>query len=310
MNERLQILTRVYDDWAALRILIARIDEALASKGMTSELIVVDDGSPERPAKLVETPLRAITAIRIVALRGKLGQQRAIATGLAYAHAELQPDAVLVMDDSGEDDPLDVPRLIEKCREENFSRIVFARRVKRSEGRVFRMFYGLFWMVYRFATGTTIRVGNFSIVPRPSLERLVNVTEIWNHYVAGTLVARLPYTTIDTNRAKRYTGQSQKVDIELITQGLSAISVHSERVGVRMLIALLSLLGVTTIAGVAALFAGYAWVKQPLIIAIAVLLPIIAVNTFFVFIILGRRSAAQFVPSRDSRHFVREVTLI
>jgi hypothetical protein len=38
------------------------------------------------------------------------------------------------MDGDGEDTPAEAKRLIEKCIAENFSKLIFARRSKRSEG--------------------------------------------------------------------------------------------------------------------------------------------------------------------------------
>ena len=67
-----------------------------------------------------------------------LGHQRAIATGLCYAHDHLPAHVVVVMDGDGEDAPQDVPRLLDQVRATDGRKIVFAERTKRSESVVFR----------------------------------------------------------------------------------------------------------------------------------------------------------------------------
>jgi glycosyltransferase involved in cell wall biosynthesis len=305
----LQILAPIFNDWPALRILIERVDDALADRGMTAEMLVIDDGSNTPPGEIVSRPLRALTTVRLVSLRRNLGHQRAIAIGLAYAEANLQPSAVLVMDGDGEDDPLDVPRLIEKCHTEANRKIVFARRAKRSERIGFRFFYRLYRGVYRLATGSGVRIGNFSIVPRLMLSRVVSVPEIWNHYAGGVLKAKLPFDTIDADRSKRFAGQSQMNFVALVMHGLSAISVNSDVLSIRLLLMMLSLTIVSLGGAGWIAFHGLA-VPHWLILAAGLLIVLTAMTMFFMFLVLSARSAAQFIPQRDYHDFVQNVAVV
>jgi len=305
----LQILAPVFNDWPALRILIERVDGALSDQGLTAEMLVIDDGSNTPSGEIVSKPLRALTAVRVVSLRRNLGHQRAIAIGLAYAEANLQPSAVLVMDGDGEDDPSDVPRLIEKCRAESNRKIVFARRAKRSERIGFRLFYRLYRGVYWLATGTGVRIGNFSIVPRLMLTRVVSVPEIWNHYAGGVLKAKLPYDTIDAGRAKRFAGQSQMNFVALVMHGLSAISVNSDVLSVRLLLLMLCLTAVAFGGSGWAVFAGLL-IPRWLVLAIGLLVVLTAMTMFFMFLVLAARSTAQFIPQRDYHDFVQNVAVV
>jgi polyisoprenyl-phosphate glycosyltransferase len=71
---------------------------------------------------------------------------------------------------------------------------------------------------------------------------LVVVSELWNHYAAAALKARLPYVTVPTHRAGRLSGRSRMNFIGLVTHGLGALSVESETIGVRMLVVSLVLM--------------------------------------------------------------------
>src|SRR5262249_49894452 len=157
-----------------------------------------------------------------------LGHQRAIAIGLTYLYVTHQHDAVIVMDGDGEDRPADVLALIERSEAGGGSRVVFAQRKRRSEGVAFQFGYLAFRAVHRVLVGRGVEVGNFSLVPRAALARLVSVSELWNHYAAAVYQARIPLEMIPTTRGERIAGQSRMNWIALVMHGLSAVSVYSD----------------------------------------------------------------------------------
>ena len=245
-----------------------------------------------------------------------VGHQRALAVGLSYAHAHDLCDVVVVMDADGEDDPADVPRLLAKCAEDGNRSIVFARRAKRSEGFPFVVFYVMFKALYRVMTGTDMRVGNFSVIPAGLLKRVVVVSEIWSHYVSGLMKARLPYTTIETRRAKRLAGPSRMNFVALVTHGLSAIAVNGDVFGVRMLIATSAtvLLAIVTIITAIAIRLGTnlaipGWATYVIAFSILMILQAIGLSFFFIFLILGGRSHLDAIPQRDYVHFVESAVV-
>ncbi len=128
------ILLPVYNDWDALALVLSTLEAALQQSGIQAEVVVVDDAStraaPDQPWS--GSGPSAITKVTVLTLKRNFGHQRAIALGLAYIEANLLPPEVVVMDADGEDDPADVPKLIQKCRELGGRRMIFARREKRS----------------------------------------------------------------------------------------------------------------------------------------------------------------------------------
>ncbi len=127
----------------------------------------------------------------VLRLRRNLGHQRAIAIGLAYLEAESPAcQLVVVMDSDGEDDPQDVPRLIARAVQTEQQAIIFAERTKRSESLPFQICYHLYRLVHRVLTGRSVRVGNFSVIPRQRLESLVATSELWNHYAAAAFTSQ------------------------------------------------------------------------------------------------------------------------
>ena len=126
-DDRFLILIPNYNDWPSLELLIKSLDHTMQAHKIETDLLIVDDGSTTPPGEALEyTTYQSLGRIEILKLRRNLGHQRAIAIGLAYVEAHISCLAVVVMDADGEDDPGDVPRLIQKCRDEGLRKIVFA----------------------------------------------------------------------------------------------------------------------------------------------------------------------------------------
>lgn len=312
----LLIIIPSYNDWGALLLLLRAIDASLAKVAMTTRIVIIDDGS-ETPAPTAELAERrsSLASVAILRLRTNLGHQRAIATSLAWIDANAECDAVLVMDGDGEDSPTDIPRLIECYQQSGCTRVVFAERQRRSEGIVFQAFYHLYRAAHWVLTGIGVRVGNFSLIPRDQLHRLVVVSDLWNHYAAAVFKARLPTAMVPTARSRRLDGVPKMNFTQLVVHGLSAISVFRDRVGVRLLIA-------TAIFGTIILLASLTftlsnpvpnehWNSRLLLgmaVAAYITVNMLAIVGLFAFSVLGGRDSAAFLPARDYVWFVRDHT--
>jgi glycosyltransferase involved in cell wall biosynthesis len=311
----LLILIPVFNDWDAVRLLLQKVDAEMGRHGLEPDVLLVDDASAVPcPPEVRAMRFRAIRSVSTLALRRNLGHQRAIAIGLAYAEERLACRAVVVMDGDGEDAPEDVPRLLEKLLESGETQVVFAERTRRSEDWRFRLGYQVYKCLHYLLTGVRVRVGNFSIIPRSLLRRLVVVAEMWNHYAAAVFKARIPHTTIPTRRAPRLMGRSHMNFVGLVVHGLSALSVYSEVIGVRLLLVnglmfvLAGLLLATVVAiRLATNLAIPGWASILGGILLLLLLQLLCASAPFIFIILHGRGSASFLPARDYALFIDEV---
>ena len=302
-SNALVIMIPVYNDWEALDQLLPTIDRVLFDHHRSADVLVIDDGSSISPEG---TPrdYQALGRIEILRLKRNLGHQRAIAVGLAFVADRIRScQTLVVMDGDGEDDPKDIPRLLDRFQAEKAEKIVFAERTRRSESIQFRIFYHLYRLVHRILTGFGVRVGNYSVIPRSSLESLVVVSELWNHYAAAAFNSRQPYCTVPTVRAHR-----------LVVHGLSAISVHSEVIGVRMLMTafvliLLLLLGAVAAVGVRLMtpLAIPGWATTAVGISLVLLAQAVMLALLFCFVTLSGRQGLTFLPIRDYGYFVGDL---
>jgi hypothetical protein len=232
MNERWCILSPVYNDWDCATKLVEEI-AGLFSIGEAPHVFFVDDGSnvdfPEFTTHYKEPT--------IIELTRNLGHQKAIAIGLSYIQIKYEFDFVVVIDSDGEDRPQNIATLIQEFKHDRPNEVIFAHRKRRHEGIVFKILYYVYRLLFRISTGQQIAFGNFCLIPKKHLRRVVHVSEIWNHFSGGIIRSKIPYRTIPVDRGKRYFGTSKMNFTALIIHGISSITVHLDVVSVRLLLA-------------------------------------------------------------------------
>jgi hypothetical protein len=320
MSEKpnIAVLTAAYNDWESLKALLPRIDAALVEAGACGQVVVIDDGSPSfvEPGDYADCHFSAISSVDVVTLTRNLGNQRAVAVGVAHVATNIDCDALVIMDCDHEDKPEYIPQLLAALKNGG-ERIVFAARTERSESRTFRFFYGIYTWLYHQLTGMPISIGNFSAIPRRLIPRVAGISEIWSHFPAGIMRARVPFTTIPSARGKRLFGQSRTNFVSLIIHGLSGFAVHADVVIVRVLIAVLGIaLAITVYLGflivrkfiIGDLIVG--WATQVFSALGGILLQALFSALLVVFLVLAGRNQRSVIPARDFRDYIMETIRI
>lgn len=304
----------VLDDWASFATMVADLDRQFAGREIAIRLYAVDDGSlaPFTPDMLDLPPASCIVRFEIIRLALNLGHQRAIAVGLCAIADGPECDGVVVMDGDGEDRPSDIAALVAASRD-NPGTIVLARRARRSEPWTFQLWYQLYRMLFYMLTGQAIRFGNFSLLPLPAVRRLVYMPELWNHLAASIMRSRLPHLEVPIARGRRFAGQSRMNLVRLIVHGLSALSVHTDMIFARVLLAAAAVAAAAAlgIVGVAVIrfgtrlaipgWATVAWGDLLIMLLQTVVVVIAATLTM-----LAGRSSRPIVPILDARQFIAE----
>jgi hypothetical protein len=222
-----------YKDWESLQLLISNLKTELKDKCDSCIFFIIDDCSLVIDENVLKSNPRQIIVVELVR---NLGHQKAIAIGLSFV-TENYPDLeqIIVMDGDGEDQPADAVEML-NISQKNQNVIIFAKRLRREEGKMFKTFYVFYKMLFRLLTGKKIDFGNFSVLPFPMAKRLAYVSEIWLNYPSGIINSRLPYLTYPANKGTRYRGKSKMNFVGLINHGLSAMAVYSEFVAVRVIL--------------------------------------------------------------------------
>lgn len=297
------IIIPVYNDWESVNHLVSNFQ--ILYNPTYYDVLVVNDGSTK---PLINSPSQ--NEYNVLDLNQNIGHQRAIAIGLCVAYEKMANyDYVIIMDGDGEDRPEDIQSLLAIAKKNQ--EIVFAKRARRHEGLIFKLLYFFYKLIFRILIGKTIDFGNFSVIPRHSLHRIISNPNLWNHYSGSIIKSNLQYSTIECDRGKRYFGKSKMNLVSLVVHGLSAISIHFETITVRIMLASLFFIAVLLCAvlsiTVFTFITDYElsiWISLAFLGVFLVTISIAAVTLLFSLNILISRSRVYLGPVHFYKKFI------
>jgi glycosyltransferase involved in cell wall biosynthesis len=121
----LSLVVPAYNERENLAPLLTEITSALA--GRSYEVIIVDDGSTDGTLEALKAMRAQFPQLRILALERNAGQTAAFAAGFRAARAPV----VITLDADMQNDPADIPRLVETLRETGATAVAGFRATRR-----------------------------------------------------------------------------------------------------------------------------------------------------------------------------------
>ena len=116
---QLSIVIPAYNEAESLPLLLQQIQIALNENNYTAEVIVVNDGSTDETDEVLEQfeleQLSDNLVVNVVNFRRNQGKAAALMAGFAKVHGEV----VITMNADLQDDPQEIPKLLEALETEN-----------------------------------------------------------------------------------------------------------------------------------------------------------------------------------------------
>jgi glycosyltransferase involved in cell wall biosynthesis len=116
----LSTVVPVYNEAQNLAPLYHELAAVLDGIGKPFEMIFVDDGSRDGSWAELQKLHAADPRVKAIQFRRNFGQTAAFAAGFAHAQGEL----IVTLDADGQNDPADIPRLLEKLAEDEYDMVV------------------------------------------------------------------------------------------------------------------------------------------------------------------------------------------
>ncbi|HKY06970.1 MAG TPA: glycosyltransferase family 2 protein [Candidatus Binatia bacterium] len=110
----LSIVVPVFNEEENVEPLIGELRSTLATMDKRYEIIAVDDGSNDGTFSVLSRLQRCDPRLSVIRFKRNFGQTAALAAGLAYASGEI----VVLMDGDGQNDPADIPALLDRLSDE------------------------------------------------------------------------------------------------------------------------------------------------------------------------------------------------
>jgi glycosyltransferase involved in cell wall biosynthesis len=109
----LSIVVPVYNEERSVALLFDELQATLDGLGTAWEVIFVDDGSTDGTFAALTRLHAAHSTVRVVRLRRNFGKAAALSAGFEHAQGEI----VVTIDGDGQDDPVEIARLLAKLDE-------------------------------------------------------------------------------------------------------------------------------------------------------------------------------------------------
>jgi glycosyltransferase involved in cell wall biosynthesis len=220
----ISIVIPLYKEAANLRPLLSGITTSLNQTGCRSELILVDDGSPDETWNIIAEQAKALPTVRGLRLSRNFGKELALCAGLERARG----DAVIVMDGDGQHPPELLPEMVRLWQTSGADIVEAVKTTRGPESFTQRLGALLFYVVLNKLAGVSLKgMSDFKLMNRQALDAWRQMEErnvffrgmtAWLGFVRVQIPFEVPI------RAAGKTGWSFPTRFKLALTGLSAFS--------------------------------------------------------------------------------------
>ena len=180
-NPTISIVIPLLNEEAVFKRLTNRLDALLSDFAHTTEIVLVDDGSSDRTAELIEAKCLSDARYTGLFLSRNYGHQIALSAGLAHARGT---EAIMVLDG----DLQDPPELINEFYTlyKNGYDVVYAIRKNRKEGYLKKLAYWAYYRLQKSVSNFNIPIdsGDFGLMSRRVVDKLNSMPE-QSRYLRG-----------------------------------------------------------------------------------------------------------------------------
>lgn len=220
----LSIVSPVYRADTLVRQLVSRIKAAVEPLGVSFEIILVDDRSPDNSWEAILEQARD-ERVRGFRLSRNFGQHRAITAGLEQCRGEW----IVVMDCDLQDQPEEIPALYSHVQ--LGYDLVFARRVERQDSWLKRLSSRTFYRLLSYLTETKQdpAIANFGIYHRKVIDSVLAMRESIRYFPTMIRWVGFQSSSITVAHAERPEGNSSYNLRGLINLALDIILAYSDK---------------------------------------------------------------------------------
>ena len=221
----ISIIAPVYNEEEVLHSLYERIHEVMEETGEEWELMLVNDGSRDRSAEIIEELNQLDGRVRGLSFSRNFGFQEAVTAGLHHVSG----DAVVLTDADLQDPPEVIPQMIEKWKE-GYD-VVYGVRAEREGETWFKLVTAkLFYRIIHRITSVNIPLdtGDFRLMDRRVVDAIGRMDER-NRFLRGMVPwVGFKQVGIEYVRHPRYAGEAKYSSVrKMVAFAIDAVTSFS-----------------------------------------------------------------------------------
>ena len=220
-NIRYSIVAPCYNEEQSLPELYRRIKEVMDHTGESWELVLINDGSADRTAKLMRELHAADNRIHYIDFARNFGHQIAATAGMDYAQGE----AVVLIDADLQDPPELILEMIKKWQEGY--QVVYAVRSERKGESWFKLFTAkaFYRLIYRITdVEIPLDTGDFRLMDRKVVEAMKQMKEKHRFIRGMTSWVGFKQTGVHYVREERFAGKTKYPFRKMFKFAMNAIT--------------------------------------------------------------------------------------
>ena len=232
--KKIIILIPVYNDWQSLIKLMKELNTVIKKIDYVNfHCVIINDASSIKTPEIKKP--NNIKSLRIINMKKNMGHARCNAFGIKHLIENDIFDHIILMDGDGEDRPEEIELLTNK-KNLDLNISIVGKRIKRSEGLIFKFLYQLHKIITYIFTGKIINFGNYSCITIKDAKKLSMEKSMWSSYSGSVKKHLNNLTYTDSKRGLRYYGPSKMSLFNLIIHSFSIIAVFKNEVFILSLI--------------------------------------------------------------------------
>lgn len=215
MGIDISVIIPTYNEEGNVELLCNELKTVLSSLKLNFEIIFIDDCSTDTTNQRLLALHTNDPTVKIIKFRKNFGQSAAMKAGFEHSQGRL----IISMDADLQNDPLDIPPMIEKIEKENFD-VVCGWRYNRQDSAQKKVFSKLANRIRSFLTGETIHDSGCTlrVYKREAIRDLELNGELHRYIPAMLLWKGYQIGEIKSNHRQRVSGKS-KYNWKRLTKG-------------------------------------------------------------------------------------------
>jgi polyisoprenyl-phosphate glycosyltransferase len=221
----ISVVSPVYRAEKVVDELVQRITAEVSKITSDFEIVLVDDGSPDKSWEKIQEICSKENRVKGISLSRNFGQHFAITAGLSNAQGKY----VVMMDCDLQDDPVYIPQLFEKIKE-GYD-IVYAKKRARNHGFLKDLFAVLFYKILSWISDFRMdpNIGNYSILSRKAVDAFLRFNDYRRGYLMVLKWIGFKNSYVLVEHSKRKEGKSSYSLFKLIYLALNLSLSYSDK---------------------------------------------------------------------------------